>query len=167
MLRRAAEDTGTLVGCGGGGASCHSGLGTEKRETYQGLDRALQRHVGDKWEQPKADRGHGPMEKWTCVHVCASPAGSEGSSSRIQLMCKKIENMDPTVPEQPVVTVICQVLTVVLSERVCGHSARNAGGCGQGRELKCYTMGLHLDPAFPRSPPQSLTDHKLVSNPGH
>lgn len=80
---------------------------------------------------------------------------------------KKIENMDPMVPEQPLVTVVCQVLTVVLSEHVCGHSARNAGGCGQGRELKCCTKGLHLNPAFPRSPPQSLTDHKLVSYLGH
>lgn len=69
MLRGAAEDTRTLGGCGGGGASCHSGLGTQKRETHQGLDRALEQQVHGKWGQPKADRGHGPMEKWTCAHL--------------------------------------------------------------------------------------------------
>lgn len=41
-MLRAAEDTGTLVGCGGRIASCHNGLGTYERKPPQGLDRAFQ-----------------------------------------------------------------------------------------------------------------------------
>lgn len=53
----------------------------------------------------------------------ASHAGSEGRlKQQNSVAVQKIENMAPLLPEQPLVTVVCQVLTVALSERVWSFS---------------------------------------------
>lgn len=62
---------------------------------------------------------------------------------------QKIENMDPIVPEQPLVTVVCQVLTVVLSERVWSFS----GECGRvwtRQRAEVLRHGVASGPSFPK-----------------